>query len=104
MYYPLPQKTIANLTLVTRTKAGNPDLKVVLGNLKELRMATSKTAKSYASQASCATSAAQAKEILDEGLQSLEDLYSTSVSDCKYSKQRIYTLKTLFETGTCKIS
>lgn len=72
------ESTIANLTVATRRKAGYPDLPDILVKLKTLRTSTSKLAKDYAGRSSKAESAAEAKELLDEGLQALEKFYSSA--------------------------
>ncbi len=70
------EKTVADLTLIARVKAGEPELDKVLNDIKSLRAETSKIAKFFASQAKHAQSAAEADAIMEEGMQALESLYS----------------------------
>jgi nucleolar GTP-binding protein len=72
------EATVADLTVNARVKAGSPDLDTILSNLKTLRTATSRTAKEYASRGSNAESAVEAKQILEEGMSALEQLYEQS--------------------------
>jgi nucleolar GTP-binding protein len=69
------EATVADLTIATRVKAGHPHLDTVLADLKELRMQTSRLAKDHASRASKASSAEDAKEILESGMDALQELY-----------------------------
>lgn len=75
------EATVANLTIIARTKAGNPNLEFVLGNLKTLRTSTSRLAKEFASKANNASSALEAREILEAGQTSLKELYESSEAD-----------------------
>ena len=72
------ESTVADLTLTARVKAGQPDLNDILKQIKSLRAETSKIAKHYASKAKIAASATEADELLEEGMQLLEQLYSDS--------------------------
>ena len=69
------EKTVADLTLIARVKAGEPELDQVLKDVKALRAETSRIAKFFASQAKNASSAAEADAIMEEGMQALESLY-----------------------------
>ena len=75
--YPF-EATVAELTVVSRVKAGLPHLDDVLNDLRLLRAMTSKIGKEYAAKASSATSSIEAKEILTQGMAELEALYEHS--------------------------
>ena len=51
-------------------------------NLKALRASTSKIAKDYAGRASNSSTASEAKELLEEGIKTLETYYTQSVIYC----------------------
>ena len=51
----------------------------IFNRLRTLRATTSKLAKEYATQANSATSALQAKELMEEGINKLELLYNDTV-------------------------
>lgn len=53
--------------MIARVKKGLPTLPVVLANIKELRLTTSRIAKEYAAKASQAETALEAKESLEHG-------------------------------------
>ncbi|KAJ1424376.1 P-loop containing nucleoside triphosphate hydrolase protein, partial [Ochromonadaceae sp. CCMP2298] len=72
------ESTVVELTVIARVKAGLPDLDDVLADLQTLRAATSRVGKEFAGRASNATTAVEAKEIMSEGMQALEDCYLTS--------------------------
>ena len=72
------EATVAELTVVSRVKAGLPHLDDVLNDLRLLRAMTSKIGKEYAAKASSATSSIEAKEILTQGMAELEALYEHS--------------------------
>eukprot|EP01041_Mallomonas_annulata_P004631 gene4631-9192_t len=69
------EATVAELTIVSRTKVGHPHLQDIFTNLKQLRAKTSRLAKDYASRANNATSAIEAKDLLKEGISALETMY-----------------------------
>ena len=52
--------------------------------LKALRAATSRIAKDYASRGKNATTAQEAKDLLENGMKELEELFHTSVSYFNY--------------------
>eukprot|EP00600_Ochromonadales_sp_CCMP1393_P007935 CAMPEP_0174973482 /NCGR_PEP_ID=MMETSP0004_2-20121128/11267_1 /TAXON_ID=420556 /ORGANISM="Ochromonas sp., Strain CCMP1393" /LENGTH=302 /DNA_ID=CAMNT_0016223937 /DNA_START=517 /DNA_END=1425 /DNA_ORIENTATION=- len=70
------EMTVVDLTVTARMKAGHPSLEVVLECLQELRASTSKIGKDFASRAKTAATAVEAKELLSEGLATLEALYA----------------------------
>ena len=72
------EATVAELTVVSRVKAGLPHLDDVLNDLRLLRAMTSRIGKEYAAKASNATSSIEAKEILTQGMAELEALYEHS--------------------------
>ena len=72
------EAAVADLTVTARVKAGSPDLRVTLQTLKNLRKLTSETAKEYASKANLCETSIEAKELLSQGLEELEQLYETS--------------------------
>lgn len=72
------EATVAELTIIARVKKGLVDIEDVFIDLKQLRAATSKLAKEYASMANNATSSTEAKAVLDEGLQALQEMYESS--------------------------
>ena len=74
------ERTVADLVVQARQKVGLPDLVSLLAELKELRMATSRIAKEYASRAANATSSTEAKDLLQQGMAHLESLYSGNVT------------------------
>jgi len=71
------EATVADLVVISRVKVGHRDLNSLLADLKVLRAATSRIAKDYASRASVAASAVEAKELLENGMKELEDLYAS---------------------------
>lgn len=72
------ESTVVDLTIVSRIKAGNPDLQDVLQNLLVLRAGTSKIGKEYASRAKNATSAMEARDLMVEGMKTLENYYTNA--------------------------
>jgi nucleolar GTP-binding protein len=72
------EATVAELTLAARMKAGSRHIDDIVVDLKTLRMSTSTMAKEYASRGSNATSAQEAKELMEEGKTKLEELYQNS--------------------------
>jgi NOG1 N-terminal helical domain len=73
------EATVANLTVISRVKAGHRDLESMLADIKALRAQTSKIAKEYAGQAHNCTTAAEAKALLQSGIEDLQALYDSSV-------------------------
>jgi hypothetical protein len=74
------EETVANLTVTARVKKGLPSLDDVLGRIKALRAATSRIGKEYASKGAKAETAIEARALLDEGMEALQQLYTASVS------------------------
>ena len=72
------EQTVAELTITARVKKGYNSLDTILDNVKLLRSTTSKLAKEYASKANNATTSLEAKELLIEGMNKLQDLYEKS--------------------------
>lgn len=72
------EATVADLTIISRMKAGEPHLNTVLEKLKTLRVATSKVGKDFASRANNASTALEAREIMAAGVLELEALYTLS--------------------------
>jgi len=72
------EQTVAELTITARVKKGYSSLDILLDNVKLLRSTTSKLAKEYASKANNATTSLEAKELLIEGMNKLQDLYEKS--------------------------
>lgn len=72
------EATVADLTVTARQKAGHQTLETILGNLKILRANTSRIAKDYASRGSNAESAQEAKQLLEDGMKELEQLFEMS--------------------------
>lgn len=72
------EAAVADLTITARVKAGSSDLRTTLQTLKNLRKLTSETAKDYASKANLCETSIEAKELLSQGLEELEQLYETS--------------------------
>ena len=74
------EATVADLVIKSRVKKGLPDLSHIMSEVKTLRSSTSKLAKEYASQASKAASAIEAKDLLEEGTEKLKELYNSTMN------------------------
>ena len=73
------ESTVAELTIVSRIKSGSSrHLEDILEDLKRLRSNTSKLAKEYASRGNNANTSIEAEDLLKEGKEKLEALYSES--------------------------
>jgi len=70
------EATVAELTIASRVKVGQPHLKDIIERMKRLRASTSKLGKYYAAQASNATSALAARELLQNTMKEMETLYT----------------------------
>lgn len=75
------ESTVANLTIIAREKKGLPEFKQVLLRLKELRATTSRIAKEFAAKAGESESSVAAKELLQEGIECLRNIYSSKQSE-----------------------
>ena len=72
------EATVANLTVVSRFKKGQPRLTDILSDISQLRKKTSIVAKEFAKQAKTASSYALASELLLDGKERLRELYESS--------------------------
>lgn len=72
------EATVANLTVVSRFKKGEPRLADILSDISQLRKKTSLIAKEFAKQAKTASSYALASELLQDGKERLRELYESS--------------------------
>ncbi len=84
------EATVADLVVRSRVKKGYPSLVELTDNLKSLRAETSRTAKKYAGMASKASSSIEAKDLLIEGMEALENLCVMGLWDFEgYAKKFI---------------
>jgi nucleolar GTP-binding protein len=87
------EATVADLVVKTRVKKGEPDLGVIMADLKSLRAETSRLGKEYASRAKNSPTAIEAKDTLEEGTEALKDLFNATTNPLAQSMEHLLALQ-----------